>query len=136
MINRLLPISAMALSACALLAVLPLWREVRALRLETAPQPIHHRINGEQFAQIKDFVAYIHTAFDQGLVPRSDMLTADGLLNKAGFMHGDISREEWHRLQDEMAGERLRLDIARIHSGSGSIADVLLLQDDVLESSR
>lgn len=134
--NRFFLAAALLLSFCALAATFWLWREIRTTRLEVAASPVHHRISDERFTQIKDFVAYVHTAFDQGTVPRADVLTADGLLDKARYMHGDISREEWHRLLDESAGERMRLADARFHAGAGTFADLILLQDDVLESSR
>lgn len=134
--NRLLPTAALLLSLCALLATLFLWREMRAWRLETASPSLHHRLTDEQFGRIKDFTDYIHTTFNETHVPRSDVLTADQLLNKARYMHGDITREEWYRLHSETEGERMRLDVARLQAGAGTIADILLLQDDVLESSR
>ena len=69
----------------------------------------------------------IHITFNEGHLPRSDVLTADQLLNKARYMHGDISREEWHRLHSETEGERMRLDIAQLQAGAGTMADILLL---------
>ncbi len=134
--NRLLPTAALLLSLCALLMTLFLWREMRACRLETALSPLHHRLTDEQFSRIKDFVDYIHTIFNKGYVPRADVLTADQLLNKARYMHGDITREDWHRLDDETAGERMRLDLLRLQAGAGSISEIQLVLDDVLESSR
>lgn len=134
--NRLLPTAALLLSLCALLVTLLLWREMRAWRLEAASPSLHHRLTDEQFARIKDFTDYIHASFDKGTVPRFSVLTADQLLNKARYMHGDITREEWHRLHRETEGDVMRLGVARFQAGAGTIADILLLQDDVFESSR
>ena len=134
--NRLLSISALLLSLCALLVTLLLWREMRAWRLEAASLPVQYRLTDEQFGQIKEFAGYIHTWFDEGHVPRAEVLTADQLLNKARYMHGDITREEWHRLQNATEAERMHLDLLRLQAGAGSIAETQLLLDDVLESSR
>ena len=134
--NRFLAVASLLFSLCALLTIFWLWREVRALRSEAASPPPHHRITDEQFGRIKEFVTYVHTTFDETHLPRSSVLTADQLLNKARYMHGDISREEWYRLHNETEGERMRLDIARFQAGAGTLAAILLLQDDVLESSR
>ena len=134
--NRILPTAALSLSLCALLATLLLWRDVRAWRQEAASPPLHHRLTDEQFARVKNFVDYIHTSFDKGTVPRSEVWTADHLLIKARFMRGDISREEWYRLSIEAEPRRMDLDVARLQAGAGTIDDILLLYDDVLESSR
>lgn len=107
-----------------------------AWRQEAVSPSLHHRISDEQFGRIREFVDYIHATFDEGHAPRSDVLTADQLLNKARYMHGDITREEWHRLHNATEGERMRLDVARLQAGAGTIDDILLLQDDTLEFSR
>ncbi len=134
--NRLLPIFALLLSICALLATLLLWREVHAWRLEAASRPLQHRLTDEQFARVKNFSDYVHKTFEEGHLPRSDVWKAEGLLNKARYMHGDISQEEWHRLGNEMESRRTDLDVARLQAGAGTIADIFLIYDDLLESSR
>ena len=134
--NRLLSVVALLLSLCALVASFLLWREVHPARLEAISPPLHHQITDEQFGRIKDFVDYIRRAHGAGTLARSDVLTADQLLNKARFMHGDITREEGHYLLDETEGERMHLGVARFQAGATSIDEILLLQDDILESSR
>ena len=134
--NRLLSIAALSLSLCAFLVSLFLWREVHAWRREATSQSLRHRLTDEQFARIKNLAEFMHTTFDEGHVPRSDVLTADQLLNKARYMHGDISQEEWSRLSNEAEPEQMRLHVARLKAGAGTIQDILLLYDDVLESSR
>ena len=134
--NRLLPTAALLFSLCALVVTFLLWREVRELRVEVAQHPIHARLSDEQFAVVKEFVDYIHQTFAEGRLPRGEVLLAEQLLNKARYMHGDISQEEWHRLNLAAEQDRTHLLIARLQAGSGTIADVIISYDDLLESSR
>ena len=134
--NRLLPATALLLALFALLTALLLWREVRGLRSELSQRTTPARISDQQFALVKEFVDTTHKRFDAGTVPRADVLVADQFLVKARFMHGDISQAEWHRSSVAAAPEIARLHAARISQGAGTMNDLLLCYDDLLESAR
>ena len=136
MTNRLLSISALLLSICALVVTLLLWREIHSWRVEQSGRPLRARLSDEQFAFVKNYVDYIHTSFTAGTVPRADVLMAEGLLVKARYMHGDISQEEWHRLSMANDAVFVQLLFARLKAGAGTNADILIHYNDLLESSR
>ncbi len=134
--NRVLPISALLLSACALVATMFLWREIHLSRLESSRHPLRVRLSDEQLAVVQGFSDDVHSKFSTGTVPRSSVLMSEQLLNKARFMHGDITREEWHRLDLTTGSEYPRLIIARFDAGAGTPPDLSVFYDDLLESSR
>ena len=136
MINRFFPVAALVLSIVAVLITALLWREVHLLRAEAAQQSIHYRLTDEQFAVVKGWRDYVHKTFEEGHLPRGEVLLADQLLNKARFMHGDISREEWHRLTMQAEPDFPELLIRRVQAGAGSSADIMNHYDDLFESSR